>query len=432
MTRHFLMRTLTSLLLSVAFEQSSFAQLRFEKPPIEYSTTTVNDPIAGLQKRMNDGSFELQYDDKHGYLPSLLKALDVPVSSQVLVFSKTSLQLRHINPRQPRAIYFNDDVYIGNTRHGEVFEISAVDPKQGGVFYTLEQRRSEKPTFVRDKGQCLTCHASSRTADVPGHLVRSVYSDRAGHPMIGSGTFTTDHTSPFQQRWGGWYVTGLHGKMRHMGNVLAGSRTEPEKLDVEDGANVTDLSERVDVSPYLTPHSDIVALMVMEHQSRMHNLITRANFETRIAANQDRIMNEMLGRDPEYRSESTQRRIASVSDNLLAYMLLSGEFELECPVEGVSGFTEEFSSVGPRDSRGRSLRELDLTTRLFKYPCSYLVYSSAFDALPDAVHEHVSRRLVAILDGTDTSDEFAHLNRRDRQAIYEILSETKPSVLGAQ
>ncbi len=408
------------------------AQLSFERPPIDYQNAAPTDAIARLQQQMDDGSFQLEYDSEQGYLPSLLEALDVPVSSQVLVFSKTSLQIRHIEPKQPRAIYFNDDVYVGNTRHGDVYEISAVDPQLGAVFYTLDQRRADAPKFVRDKGQCLTCHASSRTADVPGHLVRSVFPDHRGHPIIGSGTFTTDHTSPLSQRWGGWYVTGTHGKQRHMGNVIVASRANPEKLDVEDGANVTDLSDRVNVSPYLTPHSDIVALMVLEHQAQMHNLITRANFETRVATGSDKMMNEMLDRDPDYRSPSTQRRIERVGDRLLEYLLFCGEYSLEAPIRGTSGFAEEFAARGPRDQKGRSLRDLDLNTRLMKYPCSYLIYSESFAALPAPVKDYVSRRLYAVLIGTDTSEKFSHLTSSDRSAILAILQDTKPGLFASR
>ncbi|MCP4784803.1 MAG: hypothetical protein GY878_14710 [Fuerstiella sp.] len=403
-------------------------QFDFERPPIDYHNAPAHDPIIRLQQQMDAGDVALEFDETHGYLPSLLKTLDVPVSSQVLVFSKTSLQIRHINPQQPRAIYFNDDVYIGNTRFGEVFEVSAVDPQLGGVFYTLNQSQTDKPRFVRDKGQCLTCHASSRTADVPGHLIRSVFPDRKGHPIIGSGTFTTDHTSPFTSRWGGWYVTGTHGSQRHMGNEIVASRIDPEKLDTDRGANVTDLSDIVNVKPYLSPHSDLVALMVLEHQAQMHNLIARASFETRVAEENDRVMNKMLDRDPGYRSDLTGRRINRVASRLVEYMLYCGEYRLTSPVVGTSGFAQEFPTRGPHDKSGRSLRDLDLKTRLMKYPCSYLIYSQAFDQLPLAAKQRVYQRLTAVLNGADESDTFAHLAQSDRQAILEILTETKPEL----
>jgi hypothetical protein len=349
----------------------------------------------------------------------------------MLVFSKTSFQLRKISPQRPRAIYFNDNVYVGWVQNGDVVEISAVDPQLGGVYYTLSQEPAETPRFVRDRGQCLTCHASSRTQGVPGHLVRSVFSDRSGQPMLGSGTFTTDHRSRFDERWGGWYVSGKHGAMRHMGNVLADDRDRPENLDREKGANATDLASFLKVEPYLEPTSDIVALMVLEHQTQMHNLLTLASYEARSAAHYDTIMNEAFDRPADHQGESTQRRIASVGDKVLQYMLFNEEFQLTSPVEGASSFAEEFAAAGKRDAQGRSLRDFDLKRRLFKYPCSYLIDSPSFDALPAPVKSYICRRLDEVLTGKDQSPEFAHLSAEDRRNIREILQATKPDLFAA-
>ncbi len=408
---------------------SAGAQIEFERPPINYHETQASDPVALLQARLERGETKLAFDKKCGYLPAVLQALGIPESSQMLVFSKTSFQLRRISPSQPRAVYFNDDTYIGWVQDGDVVEVSSVDPKLGGVFYTLAQKETDKPVFLRDKGQCLVCHASSRTQGVPGHVVRSVFTDPEGQPRLGTGTFSTEDRSPFAQRWGGWYVSGTHGAMRHMGNVLSSDAEKPEAIDREGGANATDLSRLVDVSPYLEPTSDIVALMVLEHQTQMHNAITLANHETQSAIHYDGIMNEALGRDADYRSESTQRRIAAVSERLLKYLLFSEEFRLTSPVAGTSSFRKDFSARGPKDGRGRSLRDFDLQTRLFKYPCSYLIYSPAFDALPAPVLEHVAKRLGDVLSDRDQSAEFLHLSAQDRQNIMEILRDTKPELL---
>lgn len=403
------------------------AQLEFEAAPIAYDTTPVNTRITRLQAQIDAGEVEIQRDPHRGYLESVLKLLNVPPSSQTLVFSKTSLQLRRITPSRPRAVYFSDDMYIGYCQQGDVLEVAAQDSQQGTIFYTLDQTPPEdpaaKPQFIRDRGQCLTCHASSRTQGVPGLLVRSVYSDQGGHPLLGSGTFNTDHSSDFSKRWGGWYVTGQHGNMRHMGNVIA-KRQAPEAIDREAGANLTDLSPIVSVTPYLTPHSDLVALMVLEHQVQMHNYLTLVNFETRSALHHDQIMNKALERPEDFESELTGRRIQGVVDKLVRYMLFSQEFSLAAPVTGTSGFTKEFSSQGPRDSRGRSLRDLDLRTRMFKYPCSYLIYSESFTHLPPQAKSAVLDKLQAILSGQDQSPEFAHLSPDDRRAIDEILSDT--------
>lgn len=419
------MSSILVLLCPLLAASPAFGQLQFETGTIDYTDAPVNNRISQLQEQIDRGEVELRYDDKHGYLPAVLQQLDIPVESQMLVFSKTSFQLRQISPRTPRAVYFGDEAYIGWVQAGVVVEISTVDPQQGAIFYTLSQKKSDKPKFVRDRGQCLACHATSRTSGVPGHLVRSVYAERSGHLALGTRTFTSDHRSPFSQRWGGWYVSGTHGKQRHMGNVYLESRHEPEKIDLDSGQNITDLSERIHVTPYLSPHSDIVALMVLEHQSQMHNRITRANFEARIALDYNQTMNEIFKRDEEFRSDSTKRRVKTVSDRLLEYLLFVDEFELQDPVTGTSGFTEQFASRGPYDSKGRSLRDLDLKRRLMKHPCSYLIYSKAFDNLPQPVAEIVYRRLWEVLTGKDDSETFAHLSAADRTAILEILRETK-------
>jgi hypothetical protein len=416
-------------LLGLLAPSTARAQIKFGLEPINYESAESNDPVAQLQKRIDAGEVSLKYDpEKGGYLADLLKYLDVPASSQVLVFSKTSFQLRRINPERPRALYFNDDTYLGWVQNGDVIEIMSTDPDLGEVFYTLTLDPTEKPELVRDRGHCITCHASSRTQGVPGVLVRSAYVDSSGQPQFGSGTFTTDHTTPFEQRYGGWYVTGTHGDMRHMGNVFSPGRRNAENLDRESGANVTDLSSRLDLSPYLTPHSDLVAMMVLEHQSQMHNFLTLANYETRSALHYDMIMNEALDRGDGHVSDTTNRRVASAGDKLLEYMLFVGEFPLQSPVAGTSTFAEEFQARGPKDGKGRSLRDLDLQTRLLKHPCSFLIYSPSFDGLPGMVKTYVTTRLHRVLTGEDDSEKFAHLSADDRKAILEILTETKPGI----
>jgi hypothetical protein len=405
------------------------AQLEFEHPPINYMETTPTGPVAELQADLAAGRKTLKFDEDRGYLVSLLKALGIPSSSQVLVNSKTSLQLHRISTRRPRALYFNDDTYVGWVQGGGVMEISTVDPKIGMVFYTLDQRENAHPELVRDRGQCLTCHASSRTMGIPGLLMRSVYVNGSGQPQYGSGTYDTTNASPFEQRWGGWYVTGTHGSMRHMGNAILQPQQQPDDLDLDAGANVTDLSGRFKIDPYLEPTSDIVSLMILQHQVEVHNLLTLANFETRVALQSNAVMNEALERDSDLLSESTQRRIASVTEKLLRGMLMSGEYVLTSPVRGDEKFAEMFQKQGPRDRQGRSLRELDLETRLFKYPFSYLISTSTFDALPAEARQQFCRRLQEILDGRDTSGHYAHLTAADRTNIRGILQDIKPELL---
>jgi hypothetical protein len=341
------------------------------------------------------------------------------------VFSKTSFQAPRIAPRTPRALYFNDQVSVGFVRGGDVLEIAAADPQQGIIFYTIDQEKAAQPSLDR-RGECLQCHASPGTLGVPGLTVRSVFPDISGMPLFHAGSFTTDHRSPLKERWGGWYVTGTHGAERHMGNVVVEDKNQPDQLDREKGANVTDLKGRLDAGAYLTPHSDIVALMVLEHQTRMQNLITRVNWETRMALQSSAAINAALGRPADELSDSAKRRIQNPAESLVGYLLFAEEAPLTAPVRGTSGFTEEFAKCGPRDCKGRSLREFDLRTRMFKYPCSYLIYSEGFDALPAPAKSYIYRRLNEILTGKDTSPKFSRLSAADRQAILEILRETKP------
>ena len=213
--------SITAFFLALAWAgRCAEAQFEFEAAPISYGKAPTSDAIHLLQERLNDGTSTLEFDAEHGYLPAVLELLDIRLSSQVLVHSKTSLQLRRISPSRPRAIYFNDDAAVGWVQHGDVLELMATDAVLGEVFYTLPQEEMAPPRFQRDRGQCMTCHASSRTKNVPGGLVRSVFSSASGQPQYNLGTFTIDHRSPFVDRWGGFYVTGTHGKMRHMGNTI--------------------------------------------------------------------------------------------------------------------------------------------------------------------------------------------------------------------
>lgn len=404
------------------------AAVDLDREPINYSTAVPHNGVERLQKRLERGQAKLTYDEGTGYLRSLLRELNVPLSSQMLVFSKTSLQRRRINPRTPRAIYFGDDAYVGFCQKGDLLEVTAVDPRLGAVFYSLSQKKREKPRFQRQTDNCLICHASSFNQGHPGHLVRSVFADGLGLPVLASGTYRIDHTSPLRQRWGSWYVSGTSGKQTHLGNLIVRGHPRPEDIDNSANVNVTHLDRYFKTSPYPTPHSDIVALMVLEHQTEMHNRLTRANFQTRLALRDEAEFNKVLGRPKDYRSDSTRSRIKNAGEPVVQYMLFCEETQLTDPIEGTSGFAAEFAQRGRRDGQGRSLRDFDLKHRLFAYPCSYLIYSEAFDALPAAVKDYVLRRLWEVLSGKDTSKEFAHLSAADRRAILTILRATKPDL----
>ncbi|HMO36429.1 MAG TPA: hypothetical protein PKA06_10335 [Gemmatales bacterium] len=398
-----------------------------EKAPVEYSKTQPANTIVDLKKRLAQGHARLVYREEDGYLRSLLKELDIPLSSQVLVFSKTSLQRGKISPKTPRAIYFNDDVYLGYCLRGHVIEISVADTRLGTVFYTLEQEHQQKPELPRQTENCMICHASSYNHGFPGHLVRSVFPDRHGEPLLALGSYRTDQTSRFEDRWGGWYVTGTHGPQKHLGNqsyTKTGDSTDPSLAT----QNVTDLSQHFTVGLYPSPHSDLVALMVLEHQAMMHNRFTRALLETKQALYYQEELNKAFNEKPGTLFDSTQRRLEGLAENLVKYMLMSQEARLSHPISGTSGFSGEFAQRGPQDKKGRSLRDFDLKTRLFKYPCSYLIYSKSFDALPPIVLEKTYAKLLQVLNGKDSSKAYEHLTAADKTAIKEILLDTKPNL----
>lgn len=378
------------------------------------------DPVARLQRRIDCGEVKLTRDDDWGYLKSVLRELRVPADSQALVFSKTSFQSQRISPQTPRAIYFNDDLYIGWVQGGDVIEVASVSPQDGPVFYLLSQERAARPRFVRDTGACAQCHQAAETQTGMSLLMRSVYPDSSGFPAYGAGTFDTTDQSPPAQRWGGWYVDG-RSERATMGNGTASDPAHPDQLE---GTGHADLAKRFDVAPYLTPHSDVVALAVLAHQVHLHNQLTNAAIDVRAALRDEATLKAAIGDRTPGHSASTLGRIAGACEPVVEAMLFCNAADLG-PIQGSSRFALEFEALGPRDRQGRSLRDFDLRRRLFRYPCSYLIYSEQFDALPDPGKQYVYRRLWKVLTGRDDSPKFDHLSDADRDAIDDILCDTK-------
>jgi hypothetical protein len=400
----------------------------FSDAPIYYRTAPVTDPVARLQADLDAGNRTLSYDEYFGYLPSVLRLLGIPLSSQMLVFSKTSFQFRQISPATPRALYFNDDVYIGFVEGGKALELISFDARQGAMFYLLEQKQAERPVFERAELDCTQCHIAASTRQVPGVFVRSVFTRPTGALSTGARTFITGHESPFAERFGGWYVTGRHGAQRHLGNVVVDDRTVPEGINRDGGANWNALPSLAESFRLLTPSSDLVAQLVHAHQTQAHNLITQTNYQARLALHSANVAESA---DPRTLTAAQRARYEEPAEALVRYLLFADEAPLDGPVSGSSSFTAEFAGIGPQDRRGRSLRDFDLRERMFRYPCSYLIYSAAFDALPPPARDYVYRRLVEVLSGQDRSAAFARLSDTDRRAVREILADTKPDFAAA-
>jgi hypothetical protein len=390
--------------------------IAIDDPAIQYGDLPVDDPVARLSQRIDSGKAKLEYAPGGlGYLPSLLKNLDINVDSQLLVFSKTSFQQPKISPWGPRAVFFTDNVAVGSVQGGDVLELAALDPKQGVNFYTLDVKQSAKPGFNR-RSDCLQCHQGTFTLGIAGIMVTSVYPSGDGTPAFRGAALTTDHRTPFSDRWGGWYVTGTMGSERHMGNAVAHDSAQPRNLDRANSQNLTSLGRRFDSTNYLARTSDIVALMTLEHQTRMTNLMIRTAWDARVALYKGKLDSE------------GSERIDGDVEAMVTYMLFADEARIYDQIQGVSSFTTTFPRRGPRDRQGRSLRDFDLQTRMFKYPLSYMIYSETFDAMPDVVRERVYRRLYDVLSGTERSKTFSRLSDGDRRAILEILLDTKPGL----
>jgi hypothetical protein len=406
---------LATAALAATAAVAQFADLSADlvrEPAIGYFTTPATDRVARLNDDLQRGAVTLTFDPVQGYLPSVLQALKLPVESQLLLFTKSSVQAPRISPRNPRALYFDDSVALGFIHGAEFLEFAAHDPRQGVVFYTLDQRAVDKPAIER-RNFCVSCHNSRSTLEVPGMLVRSIATTASGAAVPRYGNSTPDHRTPFDDRWAGYYVTGRHGSLRHAGNAMLVDRSSDARVSGET-LNLDTVADRFDAAAYPSPHSDIVALLVFEHQMHMINLLTRIAWDARVLASAHRA--------------DAPTVLARSAEEVVDYLLFVDEAPLPDAVSGGSGFAERFAARGPADRRGRSLRDLDLKTRLLRYPCSYAIYSDAFEALPPAARAAIYQRMWHILSGREPSPKYARLGAADRRAIVEILRDTKKNL----
>ncbi len=370
-----------------------------------YKATAATGAVEALRSRIERQEVKLEFSPTQGYLPALLRELKVPATSQLLVASKTSANKNYISPKNPRALYFSDSVALAFVPGAEMIEVAATDPKLGAVFYTLEQKAFSRPQLTRDD-RCLECHASSKTLDAPGWLVRSFRTHDDGEVDVLSGLMVTHHT-PIAERWGGYYVTGDTGGQPHRGNLF-GAESLAKRGNTVPSLSAAALKSLLDIAKFPEPSSDVAALLVFEHQVHMMNLLTRLRLDT-----------EALD------EKETLERTYPTSEAVLKYLLFIDEAPLLAPIRGTSDFAREFEAQGPMDAKGRSLRQLDLRTRLFKHPCSFMVYSPSFEALPLRARRHLYRRLWDVLAGVDETGEFKSLSAETRTTIREILVQTK-------
>ena len=386
-------------------------------PGVNYASAPLSDRVTRLMADIESGEVSLAYDaEARGYLDSLLQALDIDPSSQALVFSKTALKTRFVSAATPRAIYFNDDTYIAFIQGSRSLEISTMDPNLGPVFMVFSQD-PEGPVVEREMNRCLRCHDSySMTGGgVPRFLLSSVLANEKGEIVTHEVSIITDTSTPLNRRWGGFYVSGSHGSQEIMGNFVIDDLAKLRNLDLSVNSNKADLSEFLDTSPYVSSGSDIVALLVLEHQIEVQNKLSRLNFESRTRLHEQ--------------GDISDSELDEFVTPLVESLFMLHEVPLTDAVAGSSGFTEYFQSLGPRDGEGRSLRELDLKKRTFKYPLSYLIYSDAIAALPERVKKFLYQKIRLVLAGEAGEEVFSALSESDRAAITAILGETKAEIL---
>ena len=392
------------------------------------------DPIRRLQQLLDSGKITLEHDTTTGYLTGLLRALKIPVSSQGFVFSRTSLQTDLISPWSPRALYFNDDVYVGFVQGSDFLEIATVSPTEGAVFYTLDQELRERPAFKPDN-TCFSCHRSRQTEGLSAFLLGSNVADKSGYYLTGVHAGPTSDATPVRDRFGGFYVTGTIAHGSHSGNVLSTKafteiterNSAGRDLNFTAESQRTSLTDKFNTSHYLNGHSDIVALMVLVHQASVHNTIARVHDAATKALREDSVVSR-YNNDTTFAQTKivTSPRLRQAIEQLVRELLFVGEAPIDGPMKGTTSFVRDFTAIGPRDIKGRSLRDFDLQTRLFKYPMSFLIYSEGFEAMPEVARRAVYKRIREIMTGTDTGMDFAAISGPDRAAVLEILRDTKP------
>jgi hypothetical protein len=386
----------------------------WELEPIRYSDAKPTDALASVAADFASGKRNMEGGTALERLRFVLKTLEIPEESQVLVFSKTSHQNSLIHPGNPRALYFSANAYVGYVPGGKI-EAIVRDSILGVVFYLIDDSPTGGLKIERDFSNCLSCHGTTATEHVPGLQVRSVLADAGGHPLLALGTSQVSHETPVAERWGSYYVTG-RGSLPHLGN-----RIYQENGPVEPRAEeLIDLHQRIDVSKYPCPTSDVVALMVLEHQCKIHNLMTAASMQYRRAYFLGHAMD--ANRDPDLGSAG---QVADASaDKIVECLFFKDEADLGENLEGDEAFQRSFGDRIPKTSDGRSLADFQLFHRLFKHRCSYMIYSQAFADLPLRVKRSVLEKMHSALE--DDGSKVDWLKASERKKISEVLAETLP------
>jgi len=382
-----------------------------DAPPHRYWERPPRDPFTRLKVDFESGKLPLDRSTEPAFLLSVLRALDVPASSQMLVFSTTSLQLSLISPANPRALYFNEDVYVGHVPGGRI-EIVALDPELGAIFYIFDNPPPGQPLRIERSTRCMNCHAGEDTGQVPGLVIKSVVPGPRGGSLTAYRTAQTGHAIPLTERFGGWYVTGAPQFTNHWGNLTGrlneGTLTTQPMLP----------GERFSFEKYPVTTSDLLPQLLHEHQAGFVNRAVEAGYRART------LLHESGGQLSVVQSAELDEQARIIT----RYLLFADEASL--PAGGVTGdaaYRTDFQRHRRATADGRSLKDLDLRTRLFQHRCSYMIYSGVFQGLPPDLKRRVYQEMRTAL-GPDAAPDFAHLPATEKEAIRQILRETLPDL----
>ena len=381
----------------------------FADAPHDYWTRPLTDEVTRFVERLNAGTAAMDATGEKAYLLSLLKELDVPASSQLLVYSATSLQGGLIRAANPRALYFHEEVYVGYVPGGKL-ELASIDPEAGAVFHILTRPNGGQARVERTN-RCMNCHAGNPMHRLPGFFTESVIATTTGASLDGFRRDLVGHTVPLADRFGGWHVTGPQAREFPLANLLGAA----------DGANIRRIKNppgtMFDWGRYPVETSDLLTHLVHEHQLEFHNLVTLAQYRAREAKN---------GKAGS--STEAAASLNAIARELVRYILFAGEAKL--PSGGVvpeGAFANDFLARKKAGSGGQSLRDLELRTRMFKYRCSYMIYTKAFAALAPEVKDRVLAGLRSALSDKGLP-EFSYLPQEERRTIRKILNETLPGL----
>ena len=395
----------------------------FEEPPIKYSATEAQDRATALNAAHQARANAIRSLPAKKRLQWLLDEFKVPAESQLFVFSKTSLQRDLITPSTPRVLYFSDEAYVGWAPTG-AFEITVFDPRLGATFYVFDAHQTgEAPLLVRDN-DCLLCH--TRHEHTPSLRARTVFPDSNGEPLSGSGGSNITPATPLAERWGGWYVTGGAADLQHRGNLTGQTIAAFEGPTAQPTRNLATLADVVDTRRYLLKTSDVIPMLMHDHQVHVHNVLSTALQDARIALHRWPAMREILGLPANAPPQGSCLVVFESQAEKMIDALLCRD-EAAWPEGGVGGdgvFAAAYARTRKADAQGRSLRDLDLRTRLFRYRCSPLIYSESFTGLPKPLRDLTLLRLSAGLRAFPPAPGFGHLADDERRAIHEILTAT--------